>query len=138
MQLEINLDLCPKEEKKASIKKAPSNNDCCKFIVDNFLVDHRKNVYIYQLKIAKKLFAFIPDLSFWKWMANETEKVYTLKDFLSPEKIRWLKIKNKKRKLDIPPTKEYAASEDFLYEVKPKKVKPKTKLDFINYEPEKD
>jgi hypothetical protein len=93
MQLEINLDLFPKEAKKAPIKKVPSNNDCCKFIVDNFLVDHRKNVYIHQLKIAKKLFAFIPDLSFWKWMAKETEKVYTLKDFLKPDKIRWLKIK---------------------------------------------
>ena len=133
MQLEINLGLPSKEPKKKLTDSA-----CHKFIVDNFLVNHRKNVYIYQLKIAKQLFALIPDFGFWKWMANETEKVYTLKDFLKPDKIRWLKIKNKKRKLDIPPTKEYAASEDFLYEVEPKKIKPKTKLDFINYEPEKD
>jgi hypothetical protein len=133
MQLEINLDLPPKET-----KKDPTNNTCHKFIVDNFLVDHRKNVYIYQLKIAKQLFALIPDFGFWKWMSNETEKVYTLKDFLKPEKIKWLKIKNKKRKLDIRPTKEYDVSDDFFCEVEPKPAKPKTKLDFITYEPEKD
>jgi hypothetical protein len=133
MQLEINLDLSPEET-----KKKPSNSVYHKFIVDNFLVDHRKNVYIYQLKIAKQLFSLIPDFDFWKWMSNETEKVYTLKDFLKPEKIRWLKIKNKKRKLDISPTKEYDVSNDFFCEVEPKPIKPKTKLDFINYEPEKD
>jgi len=133
MQLEINLNLS--DDKPVEKVKESTYH---RFIVDNFLVDYRKNSYIYQLKIAKKLFAIIPDFDFWKWVSHEVEKVYTLKDFLHPDKIRWLRIKNKKRKLDMRPTKTYPMSSDCFYEVKPSKKKLKTKLDFLNYEPDED
>ncbi len=134
MQLEINFKSPEDKPQKAEVKEST----CHKLIVDNFLVDYRKNTYVYQLKLAKKLFAFIPDFEFWKWVRHEVDKVYTLKDLLAPDKIRWLKIKDKKRKLDMEPTERYYLSSDYFYKVRPNKQKPKTKLDFLNYEPKKD
>ena len=134
MQLEIHFKSPKDEPQKTEVKEST----CHKFIVDNFLVDYRKNTYVYQLKLAKKLFAFIPDFEFWKWARHEISKVYTLKDLLEPNKIRWLKTKDKKRKLDMKPTERYYLSSDYFYKVRPNKQKPKTKLDFLNYEPKKD
>tara|TARA_Y100000401_G_scaffold63346_1_gene50327 strand:+ start:7972 stop:8385 length:414 start_codon:yes stop_codon:yes gene_type:complete len=128
-----------KEETKQQ-KQTDPNSSHYKFIVDNFLVDFRKNVYIHQLKLAKKLFAHFPDPDFWKFMTGECEKIYTLKDLLTPEKLQWLKIKSEKRKLDFKPTVEHTLSEDFFYELGNESYapKPKTKTDFINYESDED
>ena len=129
-----------KEEQKKPEKQADPNSQHHRFIVDNFLVDYRKNTYVYQLKLAKQLFAKFPDPDFWKFLLGECDKVYTLKDFLAPEKIQWLKLKNEKRSLDFKPTPEHTLSEDFFYQIGNDSYKPapKTKVDFINHEPEED
>ena len=121
-------------------KKTDPNSCHYRFIVDNFLHDHRKNVYVYQLKIAKQLFTKFPDPVFWKFLLGECGKMYTLKDLLTPEKLQWLRLKNEKRSLDFKPTVEHTLSEDFFYELGNDSYspKPKTKTDFINHEPKED
>ena len=139
--MRVQLTLFGEESKKnKEQKQADPNSLHHRFIVDNFLVDYRKNVYIHQLKIAKKLFTKFPDPDFWKFLTHECKKVYTLKDFLTPDKLKWLEIKKEKRKLDFKPTKEHTLSEDFFYELgnDAYSPKPKTKTDFINNEPKED
>ena len=128
------------KEKQKPEKQTDPNSGHYRFIVDNFLHDYRRNVYVYQLKLAKQLFTKFPDPDFWKFLLGECDKMYTLKDLLAPEKLQWLKHKDEKRKLDFKPTTEHTLSDDFFYELGNDSYspKPKTKTDFINHEPEKD
>jgi hypothetical protein len=100
-----------KAKAKAKAKKpAPKdkNHAFYSFMVSTFCSDPKKITFIFQYKRAKELFAIIPDKKFWKWLNAEGHKIYSLKEWLKPEKTEWLKFQNKKRNLNLSDKKTYS------------------------------
>ena len=110
-----------------------AEHDTCKFIIANFCVNPERINFHHQLKQARKLYAFYPDPSFWRWIVRNRDdyKVYTLVKYLEPERFKYLKEIKSTKEFDLKKNKTYKTEQNKTGEDKEVTRKPKNIIDFL-------
>ena len=85
-----------------------------------------------EIKIAKKLLKFNPEVKFWKSLQTPTP-IFSLSWFLTTEGKDFLRVSKLKQKMSLPKPSERAILEDKIGEDKEISKKPKTIFEFLNY-----
>jgi hypothetical protein len=119
---------------KPKAKTKDKNHGFYSFMVSSFCSDTTKITFIFQYKQAKKLFELFPHKDFWIWLKGEGHKIYSLKEWLKPNKIEWLKFQIKKSKLNLSNKKTYVLENKPIGENKKGLKLRKSLIDFTDNE----
>lgn len=106
-----------------------------KYLIENFLFDHKKCNFFHQRKQAKKLVSFFPDIEFWKWLKNNYKdyQVYTLVSYLKPDKLAFLRKQLKVMDFKFKEKRTYVLSDEKFGKDKEMRPRRFSTLDFLRY-----